>query len=56
MNWWFSVEYLLALDNKWAVLLRSEARIGGAPFRIIEMTQVTFNGELASETFAVEGA
>jgi hypothetical protein len=45
-------EYALLVDAQRGVLLRSEARIGGEPFRIIEMAAVAFDEALAEDVFA----
>jgi hypothetical protein len=45
-------EYALLVDAQCGVLLRSEARIGGEPFQIIEMRAVAFDEKLAEEVFA----
>lgn len=44
-------EYLFALDGEQGVLLRSEARTVGAPFRIIEMVEIAFNVPFAADAF-----
>lgn len=45
-------EYALLVDARRGVLLRSEARIGGEPFRIIEMETIAFDEELGQNVFA----
>jgi outer membrane lipoprotein-sorting protein len=45
-------EYTLMVDAKRGVLLRSEARIRGQPFRIIGMETVAFDQELGDDVFA----
>jgi hypothetical protein len=45
-------EYALVLDAERGILLRSEARIGGQPFRVIEMETVAFDEELGEDVFA----
>jgi hypothetical protein len=47
-------EYLLMVDIDRGVLLRSEARMGGEPFRVLEVDGVGFDEELPPETFALE--
>jgi outer membrane lipoprotein-sorting protein len=44
-------EYALMVDSERGVLLRSEARIGDKPFRIIEMETVAFDEELGEDVF-----
>jgi len=46
--------YELLVDGERGVLLRTEARLHGRPFLILEMDQVSFDEELAAETFALE--
>jgi outer membrane lipoprotein-sorting protein len=45
-------EYLLRVDAERGVLLRSEARIDGEPFHILEMESVAFDEHLADDLFA----
>ena len=45
-------EYALLVDAERGVVLRSEARIGGSPFRIIEMETVAFDVEFGEDLFA----
>jgi outer membrane lipoprotein-sorting protein len=45
-------EYTLMVDAERGVLLRSEARIGDQPFRIIWMETVAFDQELGDDVFA----
>ena len=47
-------EYRIAVDAERGVLLRSEARRAGLPFRIIETTEVAFDDDLAAEVFVIE--
>jgi hypothetical protein len=49
-------EYLLGIDAERGILLRSEARIEGEPFRIIEMEIVAFDEELDEDAFAPPSA
>lgn len=44
-------DYHLSVDTERGVVLRSEARLGSKPFKIIEMTEVTFDLKLPPETF-----
>ncbi len=44
-------EYQLMVDDERGVLLRSEARIRGLPFRILEMQLVSFDEEFPEDTF-----
>ena len=46
-------EYVLHIDAERGVVLRSEARLEGRPFRIIEMEQISFDEELPDETFTL---
>jgi hypothetical protein len=46
-------EYLFAMDAEHGVLLRSEARAVGEPFRIIEMAEIAFNVPFASDAFVI---
>jgi hypothetical protein len=45
-------EYALLVDAERGVLLRSEARIGKEPFRILEMETVTYDEELGQDVFS----
>ena len=45
-------EYALVVDAERGVLLRSEARIGDKPFRIIEMETVAFDEEIGEDVFS----
>jgi hypothetical protein len=45
-------DYSLVVDAERGILLRSEARIEGQPFRIIEMETVAFDEELGEKVFA----
>ncbi len=45
-------DYLLTVDAERGVLLRSEARIGGEPFRVLEMEAVAFDEDFVPATFA----
>ncbi len=47
-------EYSLLVDGERGVLLRTEARLHGRPFLILEMDQMSFDEELAADTFALE--
>jgi outer membrane lipoprotein-sorting protein len=47
-------EYLLALDAEQGVLLRSEARTKGAPFLVLEMTEIAFDARFDAQTFVLE--
>ncbi|MGQ0668843.1 MAG: hypothetical protein ACT4PO_04080 [Actinomycetota bacterium] len=44
-------EYDLLVDARRGVLLRSEARIGGEPFRVLEMREVAFDESFPEGTF-----
>jgi hypothetical protein len=44
-------EYALLVDAERGILLRSEARLGGQPFRILEVESVAFDVELPGGTF-----
>ncbi len=44
-------EVFLAVDAERGVVLRSESRIGGEPFTLFEMDEVTFDEELPDERF-----
>jgi hypothetical protein len=44
-------EYLLSVDAERGVLLRSEARIDGQPFRILAMESVAFDAPFAEDVF-----
>jgi outer membrane lipoprotein-sorting protein len=46
-------EYTLLVDAERGVLLRTEARLHGRPFLVLEMDQVAFDEELPAETFAL---
>ena len=45
-------DYLLSVDAERGVILRSEARLRDQPFKVIEMTDVTFDESLPPDTFA----
>jgi hypothetical protein len=47
-------EYLLVLDAEQGVLLRSEARVAGVPFRVLEMTEIAFDTKIDAQTFVLE--
>lgn len=47
-------EILLAVDAERGVVLRSEARIDGEPFRSEELEEIEFDVELPRETFRLE--
>jgi outer membrane lipoprotein-sorting protein len=47
-------DYRFLVDNERGVLLRSEARLGGRPFRVIETSEVAFDEELPAETFRID--
>jgi outer membrane lipoprotein-sorting protein len=47
-------EHLLHIDAERGVILRSEARLEGRPFRIIEMEQISFDERFPDETFTLE--
>ncbi len=47
-------EYLLALDAEQGVLLSSEARTAGAPFLVLEMTEIAFDATFDAQTFVLE--
>ena len=46
-------EYLFALDGEHGVLLRSEARAAGSPFRIIEVADIAFNVPFPTDAFVI---
>jgi outer membrane lipoprotein-sorting protein len=48
-----STEYELAVDIERGIVLRSEARLDGQPFRIIEMVEVAFDETLPAGTFSL---
>ena len=45
-------DYVLAVDAERGVVLRSEARLRGEPFKVIEMTEIVFDLPLPAATFA----
>ena len=47
-------EYRLYIDAERGIVLRSEARLEGQPFRVIEMEQISFDERLPDETFTLE--
>jgi hypothetical protein len=47
-------QYRLLLDAERGVLLRSEARLRDRPFRVIEVTEVSFDEDFPESTFRVE--
>ena len=47
-------EYLFALDAEEGVLLRSEARTVGAPFLIIEMSEIAFDVPFPADAFVIK--
>jgi outer membrane lipoprotein-sorting protein len=47
-------EYRLHIDAERGLVLRSEARLEGRPFRVIEMEQISFDERLPDETFTLE--
>jgi hypothetical protein len=47
-------DYALTVDAEFGVVLRSEARLRGLPFRVIEMREVGFDEPLSDETFTLE--
>ncbi len=47
-------DYLLEVDAERGVLLRAEARLGTRAFRVIEMSEVEFDLELAPATFTID--
>jgi len=49
-----AAEYRLHIDAERGIVLRSEARLEGRPFRIIEMEQISFDEELPDETFTLK--
>ena len=48
-------DYLLSVDAERGVVLRSEARLRGKPFKVIEMTEIDFDLPLPPETFSPPG-
>ena len=48
---WGAQAYELVVDSERGVLLRSEARLGGDAFRAIEMTSVSFDGQVDDIVF-----
>jgi hypothetical protein len=47
-------EYELLADAERGILLRSEARLGGEPFRVLEITELALDDELSPGTFTLE--
>jgi hypothetical protein len=47
-------DYSLTVDAEFGVVLRSEARLRGQPFRVIEMREVGFDEPISDETFKLE--
>jgi hypothetical protein len=46
-------QYTLLVDGERGVLLRTEARLHGRPFLILEMDEVAYDQELPAETFTL---
>jgi hypothetical protein len=46
-------DLLLSIDHERGVVLRTEARLQGATYRIVEMTQVAFDKDFPPETFEI---
>src|ERR1700676_512448 len=46
-------EFLWTVDAEFGIVLKSEARHGGRPFRIVETRSVVFDGSLDEETFKI---
>jgi outer membrane lipoprotein-sorting protein len=46
-------ELLLTVDAQRGVLLRTEARLAGTSYRIVEMDEVSFDEEFGPEVFAI---
>jgi hypothetical protein len=46
-------EFELPVDEKRGIILRSEGRLRGLPFRVIEMDEVVFDEDLGSECFTL---
>ena len=46
-------EYELIVDEERGFLLRTEARAGGQPFRVVEMTALALDEELAKDLFTL---
>jgi hypothetical protein len=44
-------EYELVVDAERGFLLRAEARLGGKPFRALEMTELAVDGDIPAEVF-----
>jgi len=47
-------EYELLVDAERGVLLRSEARLDGSPFKVVEVNEIAFDDDFPPETFVVE--
>jgi len=47
-------EFRLHIDAERGTLLRSEARLEGRPFRVIEMEQISYDERLPDDIFALE--
>lgn len=45
-------DYVLSVDAERGVVLRSEARLRGKPFKVIEITEIDFDPPLPAATFA----
>ena len=51
---WGADEYELLVDAERGVLLRSEARVGGYPWRVLEMEEVAFDEDFPPGTFTLD--
>jgi outer membrane lipoprotein-sorting protein len=47
-------EYLLAVDEERGVILRCEARLENRPFKVLEMSEVSFDEDLPADTFEID--
>jgi len=46
-------EYLLSMDGSSGMFLRTEARLAGRPFRVIEVTELALNEAFGSDVFDI---
>jgi len=47
-------EYELVVDAEHGFLLRSEARLGGEPFLVLEITELSLDDDLPPDTFTFD--
>lgn len=47
-------EYLLLVDAERGILLRSDARLRGQPFQVVEITEAAFDEDLPPDLFSLE--